>query len=274
MKILLASKYGPHGKRPIGGVQTWVATIEQELKAMGHETALFEAGQSEPQGRYDLGIFANWGHTGHMAKRCNHIIQVSHGIIEPEKPVYPKAAFTSEGVREFWKTDGPIVRQPIDTEFWCPGEGKRKYLTRFSYRNGLAFVPAIAARLGLEYIHVSRFKPSRVRDLLRQSACVLATGRAALEAMACGVPVVICDDRSSYQGPLMDRDLVHAMQNNYSGRGGIVPTPVNVEFAVKRAIEHGSRRFHVERFHNAGEIAKTLLSLKWEAAPGCRLCVA
>lgn len=275
MKILLASKYGPHGSRPIGGVQTWVATVAKELKALGHEAAFWEGGQKEPSERYDLGIFANMGYTNHMVKRCNQVIQVSHGIIEPEKPTYPKVAFTSEGVRDYWKAEGPIIRQPIDLDFWAPDLGaEKKYLTRFSYRNGLEFVPKIAQALGFEYMHLTHFKPPLVKKILQESACVLATGRAALEAMACGAPVVICDHRRSYQGALMDRNLFHAMQNNYSGRGGIVPDTINVEFAIKRAIETGSKRFHIEQFHDAKKITRQLLELKWEAAPGCRLeCV-
>lgn len=274
MKILLASKYGPHGARPIGGVQTWVATVARVLVSLGHEVDFYEAGQKEPGKRYDLGIFANMGHTGHMLKRCNHIIQISHGIIEPEKPTYPKVAFTSEGVRDFWKADGPIIRQPIDLDFWRPAKGcEKKYLTRFSYRKGLDFVPKIADRLGLEYIHLTHFKPELVRQVLRKSACVLATGRAALEAMACGVPVVICDHRSAYQGPLMDRDLVHAMRNNYSGRGGIKPDAFKVQFAIKQAIFKGSLRSHVQQFHDAEKIVNQIMALKWEAAPGCKLKV-
>lgn len=271
MKILLASKYGPHGARPIGGVQTWVATIAKELVRLGHEVTFFEGGQREPDGRYDLGIFANWGYTGHMIKRCNSVVQVSHGIIEPERPAYPKVMFTSEGVRDHWGVEGPILRQPIDLDFWQPGDEKRTYLTRFSYRRGLDFVPGIAQRLGLEYIHLRNFKPREVRKILQRSACVLATGRAALEAMACGAPVLICDHRSSYQGPLMDRNWVNAMYNNYSGRGGVVPTVHNVEFGIKQTMLLGCNRAHVELCHDARQIVKELLETRWEAAPGCEL---
>lgn len=277
MKILLASKYGPHGKRPIGGVQTWVATVAKELLTMGHEVGLYEGGESEPNMRYDLGIFANFGHTGHMIKRCNQVIQVSHGIIEPERPTYPKVVFTSEGVRDFWNCEGPILPQPIDLGFWHPAKiGKDKpYLTRFSYRNGLGFIPEIASDLGLQYIHMKDCKDKEnIKDVLQKSACVIATGRAALEAIACSAPVIICDHRGSYQGPLLDRDLMHAMQNNYSGRGGITPTLHNVKHAVKQAIAFGNMRLHVEQYHDSKRVVEKLLSMKWEAAPGCKLeCV-
>jgi hypothetical protein len=112
--------------------------------------------------------------------------------------------------------------------------------------------------MGLEYIHIKNSKPEQVREVLQQATVVLATGRAALEAMAVGCSVVICDERH-YQGPLLDPDAVGSMLRNYSGRGGVVPTVGNLSAAVEAAIQRGSLRAHVERHHDVAQVVDQLL---------------
>ena len=267
MKILLAAKCPPNGPRKIGGVQSWCKTVGNELIKRGHEVSYWGPGQLTPSTRFDLGILANWDSVSPVAHLCEKRIIISHGIIPAEKP--PKGLdstvvlmFTSEGVKHHWKMDGQIIRQPIDLEFWSPKSipvEKKNYLTRFSYRNGLSFVPTIAKNMHLKFTHLKNSTPINVRSILRQSACVLATGRASLEAMACGVPVVLCDHRSSYQGPLMDLDTHSAMKRNYSGRGGFAPDPSEVNAAILSAIANGSLRGHVKRHHNAVNVVNKLL---------------
>jgi hypothetical protein len=258
MRILICAKHSPEGNRPIGGVQSWCRTVGAELVRLGHEVVFWQPGQ-RASGIFDAGIVSNYPDTKPVLRLCKKYLVISHGIIAPERPSAIYAAFTSEGVRDFWQGTGPVIKQPIDLDFWSPEELPKKYLTRFSYRDGLDFVPAIAKKMGLEFRHLKNSSPEEVREILRQSACVLATGRAALEAMACGIPVVICDHRRTYQGPLLDRDTLGSMARNYSGRGGIEPTVHNVEFAIRAAIETGSLRFHVEQNHDARVITEQIL---------------
>lgn len=261
MKILLAAKCPPNGVRKIGGVQSWCTTVAAELVRLGHSVAYWGPGQ-DTTGEYDLGILANWNDVKPIVRRCEQHLTVCHGIIEAEQP--PKndrVVYTSEGVRDYWKREGLIVRQPIDLDFWCPKDAQRRYLTRFSYRSGLGFLPDVARDMGLEFQHVRNVSHERAKECLRQSACVLATGRAALEAMACGVPVVLCDHRSSYQDALLDADILGAMSQNYSGRGGITPTRTNVRLAAVEATEVGSLREHVERYHDVRNVTEELLKV-------------
>lgn len=258
MKILLAAKHPHGGKLSFGGVQSWMLTIYDELGNMGHEPRMWGPEMALPCERFDLGIFANTRYTRPAMKLCNRTLVVSHGIIPDEQPTGGDAcAFTSEEVRDRWGMDGPVIRQPIDLRFWKPAPARRIYLTQFSYRGKLDFVPRMASDMGLKYRHIHNSTPREARDILRQSACVLATGRAALEAMACGAPTVICDHRSQYQGPLMDTDIEHAMMHNYSGRGGMVPTLENVREAIMNA---KANTFHVAKHHMARGIALQLLS--------------
>lgn len=258
MRILIAGKYSPYGSNPIGGLQSWTKTIAEHLP--GHDVTVWEKGQPLPDGRFDMGIVANHGDTGRVWELCDRTINVSHGIIPAEKPGPADVhVFTSEGVRDHWGVEGHVIRQPIDTDFWSPArDPERTTLVRYSYRGGLAFLPAVANQLGLRFHHLDGVTHEQARDVLRHAFCVLATGRAALEAMACGAPVVILDHRSAYQGPLLDLDTAGSMARNYSGRGGITPAPQTVAAAIRQA---KPMRDHVLRHHDAGAIAEQLCQL-------------
>lgn len=258
MRVLIAARFSPDGARPIGGVQSWSRTVGDVLKRRGYKVAYWEKGKLLA-GTFDLGIISNICDTRAVTKFCAEYVSVSHGIIAPEKPFSRHAVFTSEEVRSHWNVDGPVIRQPIDLDFWNPAKLPACYLTRFSYRAGLDFIPAIAKGKRLQYRHVRNSNREAVRGILRRSACVLATGRAALEAMACGVPTIICDHRESYQKPLMELDLIKAMHHNYSGRNGITPTPQNVTQAIEQAMSDGNQRAHIEAHHDSNKIVDQLL---------------
>ena len=263
MRLLIAAKHAPHGGS-VGGVQSWSRTVADELIKRGHQAVTWGPEQPIPLGGFDLGIIANAQDTARAFEWCQKTINVCHGIIPAEKPgTNDLVAFTSEEVRDHWGGNGPIIRQPIDTEFWSPDSwGLKIYLARFSYRAGLSFVADLAAGLNSRYCHIRNETQEKAREILRQSVCVLATGRAALEAMACDVPVVLCDHRSSYQPPLMHTGTAAtAMIRNYSARGGITPTESNVRLEIEKAIERGSMRDHVLKFHDVKNIVDQLLGV-------------
>ena len=257
LRVLIAARHPPGGKLAIGGVQSWCATVGAELCLLGHEVVFWGPGE-RLAGFFDFGIFANVADTRPAMRVCKKTVTVCHGIILPEKPPASNAAFTSEEVRDYWQGYGPIIRQPIDLDFWKPGVGKKNFLVRFSYRDGLDFVPDIAKSMRLEYAHIKNKSPDDVRAVLKRAAVVLASGRGAVEAMACGAPVVICDDRN-YQGPLLDSDTLGSMHRNYSGRGGLVPTAELVRCAIDKAIDRGSLRTHAKENHDVRKIVDQLL---------------
>lgn len=268
MKILLAAKFCANGVRPMGGVQSWQKTVGEALEARGHEVAYVEEKKAPVPQRYDFGVFAHLKATKRFLPFCRRVVQVSHGIIEEERPELPNCFYTSEGVAEHWSPmdeHNPewILRQPIDTEFWSPDPGTptTKSLIRFSLRRGLTMLPQIAANLGLRYQHIRHHTPEQSRRALRAASVVIATGRGALEAMACGVPVVIADHRAAYQGPLLDtRPLQASMRSNYSGRGGETPTLATIYAAIEAALDRGSNRQWVINNHSVDPIVDRLLA--------------
>lgn len=263
MRILLASKRAPGtpGRRD-GGVQTYASTIARELHQMGHAVDITGAADIAPADHYDIGIFANAKHTANLTRFCDRVILVSHGIVEDERPSqgFGAVAYTSEGVKRHWGGVGPVIRQPIDLAFWCPDGRKRSGIVRYAARGGLEWLPGLARDMGMSFTHIRNATHEAAREALRGAAVVLASGRCAVEAMAAGAPAVICDERH-YQGPLMGFSIAAQMQENYSGRGGVIPTPENVAQAIHSAIDRGSLRQHVERHHDARKIANQLLGI-------------
>lgn len=257
MRILIAGKYVPTGHNPIGGLQSWIKTVRAELERRGHDVREWQPGMPLA-GTFDLGIVANIKITRPVLNFCRDSVCVSHGIIDAEKPqaVANRYLFVSEGVRDHWGMEGGIIRQPIDLEFWTPGDEPRDFLTRYSYRTAPIHGERVAESLGLPYVHMKGVTHEQARDQIRRSACVFATGRAALEAMACGAPVVIYDHRSSYQGPLMGICYQREMQNSYSGRGGIDPTLEHVTLMARTAMPC---RAWVEAHHDARQVVDCLL---------------
>lgn len=259
MRILFASKHNHGGKLPVGGVQSWSKTLGQEFVRLGHEVSFWELGKDPPKGRFDLGILANLCHTAPIAPRCDKTLVVSHGIIDEEMPAGGDwQAFTSEGVKRHWGGKGFIIRQPIDLGFWVPGDKPRKGVIRYSYRKGLEFLGPLCDKLGMPFRHLPRVTHEQAREAMQGAQVVLATGRAALEAMACGAAVAICDDRG-YQPPLVAYSIPSQMAENYSGRGGVEANMETVRAAIVNALQVGNMRRHVETHHDSRKIAEQII---------------
>ena len=257
MRILIAGKYTHTGKRPIGGLQSWIKTVAAECERLGHEVTTWEPGQ-RLVGFHDFGVFANLKHTRPALNFVRQSVLVSHGIIADEQPQpgCDVTAFVSEGVRDHWGGSGPIIRQPIDLDFWRTG-GERTHLTRYSYRTA-----PIQVATGWPYRHVHGLTHEQAREALQTSVCVYATGRAALEAMACGAPTVIYDHRAAYQGPLMGpQSLTANMRNSYSGRGGKQPSQIGVQKRTEWAMQQTGWRNWVAEHHDSRRVTEGLLCL-------------
>jgi glycosyltransferase involved in cell wall biosynthesis len=263
MRILIAGKFVPTGRNPIGGLQSWIKTVRVTLEDMGHTVVEWEPGMAEPMGRYDLGVLSNLRYTAHLRDLCDRSVCVSHGVIPDEKPMLGMHTFcVSEGVRDHWGGSGTILRQPVDLDFWQGTAQDRAGVVRYSYRTTPTHCEAAAKYIGMPFKHVQRVNHEGARESLSRARVVIATGRAALEAMACGTPTVIYDHRAAYQGPLMDGDLSRQMRNSYSGRGGVDPSVDDLAREIERVMLIPAERWRkwVVDFHDARKIVKELIA--------------
>ena len=261
MKILITGKFSPFGNRPIGGLQSWILTVHNELVKRGFDVDVKEPHELDSS-KYDLGIFSNIELTRNAVEHCKESVLISHGIIDAEKPdnSCDRLMFVSEGVRDHWKMDGDIIRQPIDLEFWKPNNNiVPSMVNRFSYRNGNTHCFQTSVELNRTYGHIQNHNAKNCRHFLWRSLVVFATGRAALEAMACGVPTVIYDHREAYQPALMGENLNDEMKNSYSGRSGYTPSAEQVLAKTKEAIKQTNWREWVAKHHDVKQIVSQLL---------------
>lgn len=262
MRILLAAKYLPG--ESIGGVQSWVTTVARRFQECGHDVTICGPRKRPKPGRYDLGILAHIQATAFALPLCRRFVNVSHGIVREEKPDRNlRLIYTSEEVERKWKWPGDIIRQPIDTDFWHEdGARKRDALVFYSYRSRSSLqLEQTANALGLRFQWIRDAAPDEARDALQSAALVCASGRAALEAMACNAPTLIMDDRDYNGGPLVCADMTKAREHNYSGRGGVHPDKVNVEQIAKETMHFQRPRAYVEEFHDYRFVADELLAV-------------
>lgn len=240
----------------IGGVQSWMETVRSVTGADIHTP------DDPPEGRYEVGIFAHWHDfehyrgTNRWLGHCERVVNVSHGICRPEKPGPGIVACVSEEVAEHWQVDAPIVRQPItlDEGEYDP-EGP---VMLFSQRHGVAHLVRDAARqMGRDFEHVH--DNPRPHGRLRRASCVVASGRALLEAMAMGIPSVLCDQRRNGSWRLlMHRHPRHAMRANYSGRNGESATVEGLVELIEAAEPNAG---HIAEHHDPADIVERLCSL-------------
>jgi len=272
---------GARTHQGIGGSQTWCATVAAELSSRGHQVQLAGAidgdGYESP---IDLAIVSHaqlWG----PGWNCT-TINVSHGIIGMERPGkgFDHYVFVSEEARDHWNhrfhdpdakaiSDAlnPVIRQPIDCEFWQPnGRQRESLLYRHSYYPGLHWLPGLASEMGFEFAQGKSRPKLDARASLLTASLAFSSGRGALESMACGTPTIICDMRAyADEQPLMHRPtlgLEPMPLTSYSGRGGEAATKDLVRDEVARCLdaEIDWRAWVVER-HEASMIVDQLLEV-------------
>lgn len=266
MRILLAAKHPPGGRLKFGGVQSWISTVARRLTHAMHDVTIWGPEFPLPREPFHLGVFANRAWTKRAIPLCKNRLIVSHGIIQDENPgrlnSWPtffgqkgpemalKVAYTSEEVKDVWGAPGQIIRQPIDLSVWRPGNGRDRTLVFYSYRARSSFgLDTLAEELGLNFIWLSNVDEQTARDHLQRAALACASGRAALEAMACDTPTIIADWRDYHETPLVSLNLDQARFCNYSGRDGVTPNLLNMSEVAIETLATQRPREYVEKWH-------------------------
>lgn len=188
-----------------------------------------------PTGKYALGLVNHNTCVSPALDACDCVVMTCHGVYPVlEQPVPGPDAFVSvcEAVRDHLRCFGyeaTVIRNGIEMEEYSGDTRIAPSLTRVlslcqgeeaSYQ-----VACACARQGLEYRRegLDRNRLSSVRAAMEWADCVVGLGRTALEAMAMGRAVLVCDSRS-YMSPMMDgmvvpENLGTIRYFNFNGRG-------------------------------------------------------
>jgi len=240
MKILLTNNH----LSGLGGSETWVYTMAQELKRRGYQVGVYtkvkgyvsdllkDLIDDEPQG-YDLALI---NHNSCMGVDAKFKIFTSHGTVpELERPVEGADVYVavSENVAEKYNLKH-IIKNPIDTERFKPtNEIKDKPET-------ILAITDVNVELPYNVISPSRFEMN-MPELINQADIVISIGRGALEAMSCGRTVITWDKRPYWEargdGYLDD---LSKLKGNVAGE--YARTDINLEEEIKKYNKEDGKR--------------------------------
>lgn len=259
----------------MGGTETWVLTMVKEL-ARDHELFVFTHQKgvvSDLLKPYltdnppicDLALI---NHRSCMHLEAHVKVFTSHGAFhELEQPIEGAdfyVAVSEEIARKYGI--GRIIRNPIDTKALLPttpiAAQPRKALAIVS-DSAFPVIREACSRLGIEVVRPTREKFS-IPELANQVDLVFSLGRGALEAMSCGRPVIIFDDRDYTQGADGYLNDFSVRECNYSGRyfGRKFDVDGLVEEILKFDPADGAaNRDYVVKHHDVVRIADSYLAL-------------
>jgi hypothetical protein len=198
MKILLTNN---HLER-LGGSETWVYTMAQELKRRGYQVGVYtkvkgyvsdllkDLIDDNPKD-YDLALI---NHNTCLDVDAKYKIFTSHGTVpELERPIEGADYYVAvnENVAEKYNLE-TIIKNPIDTELFKPiTEIKDKPET---------ILAITEEKLDLPYnvIYPDRHTMN-MPELINKADIVISLGRGCLEAMSCGRPVITYDKRPYWE---------------------------------------------------------------------------
>lgn len=232
MKILLTN----YSLSWLGGTQTWVATMAEELTRLGHEVHLFAAdGQYDllpnyPRldDNYDLALINhNVCLTALEGMNIKCKVFTSHGVIpELEQPIKGADIYVavSEEVQHNLEMQGfqsQVIRNPINTEKFLPspiGKTLKKVLFMSNYQGGARNIIEQASREeGLELRIFGKDGQTDAKTAMEWADLVIGLGRTAYEAMSMNRNVIIFDYNGAdgFADPV---SLLDYRRNNCSGR--------------------------------------------------------
>lgn len=231
----------------LGGAETFTYTLIEELANRTNvsvEYFTFKRGivsdkiedelgvKFKSRRKYDL-ILANHNSCVNELFNSGFIIQTCHGIFpELEQPSYLANAYVSisEEVQEHLASLGypsKIIHNGLNLKrFNVKKELNFKLKTVLSLchsEEANQMVKSICKDLELEYLQAYKYGNSvwDVERVINKSDLVIGLGRSAFEAMACGRPVIIYDDRKYFEScgdGYVKNKLGFSLKKNCSGR--------------------------------------------------------
>ena len=230
----------------IGGTEIYTYYFIKELKRIGHDIEYFtlkkgivsekieeELGVKEMRKtKYDL-ILANHNSTIEQIWKLGPIIQTCHGIFPYlEQPSVYADCFVaiSQEVQQHLSQKGLpsfIIPNGINCEIFRPINPVNKTLTKVlslcQSEVANTKIKNACKELNISFVSYQDFgkKLWDIQKEINKVDLVIGLGRSAYDAMACGRPVIIYDERN-YMGPMGDgyisEGLTESFSMNCSGR--------------------------------------------------------
>jgi hypothetical protein len=248
MKILV----GQNHLHTIGGTETFTYTLIKELVRQGHEVELatfymgllsnkieedFSIKPNRLTNNYDLSL-VNHNPVVEMIRelgiRTKKLIQTSHGFHEMERPsskadiIVAISEEVSKSVEGLGFEKPRVILNGVDCErFNIRTELNpqiKNILSLSQSEKANSLLKKVSANLACNFESFNKDKNPifNVEDAINRSDLVFGLGRSAFDALACGRPVFIWDNRE-YQGNLgdgylTDKNFDDFVLNNCSGR--------------------------------------------------------
>jgi glycosyltransferase involved in cell wall biosynthesis len=278
MRILLSN----HSLFKLGGSETWVRTMYDELVRCGHDVHIYtpvhqlwrDIPDFIPKLHYDLGILNHSNCVKHLAgANIGRRIFTSHGIIpQPEWPIPGCDVYVavSEEVQasmaDRYGVESVVIRNPINLDRFRPTRPLSPVLRRVLFLSNYGWTVAETMAEGAQDLEFRRVggehRIENVEEAINWADLVVGLGRSVYEAMACGRNVVVYD----YQGAdgFVDTDTIYEYRKrNCSGRTNRIKlSPGTFRYELNRYDPSlgPQLRVYAEAHHDVRQIAEEYLS--------------
>jgi len=228
-----------------GGSETWTLTVATELVRRGYDCSVYaiEIGPfadafpcpvtREVEGHFDLGLVNHNSCIPAARAACRTVIMTCHGTYPPlEQPVLGADRYVavSEEVQahlERQDFSATIIRNPIDCALFAPAAPVAAQVRRvLSLCQGVRANELLASLCEREGWTLRTIDDGNralgIEKLINEADLVVGLGRSAMEAMACGRPVLVFDSRSytpyAMDGMVTPDNIDDLVECNLSGR--------------------------------------------------------
>jgi len=241
LSILVATNH----LKSLGGSETFTYTLANELRRQGYEPDIFtfhegliseklmvEGFSFQTKDKYDL-ILANHITCVNLLHTKGFTIQTCHStkipMEQPSRNADQLVAISEEikgHIRNKYKRESTVILNGIDCERFKPVNPINDKLTKvlsLSHSEELnQKLKTLFNDRGIEFATINKYVDPvwNIEDYINDADMVIGLGRSAYEAMACGRPVLILDQRK-YQGVMGDGLFdpgSDSIINNCSGR--------------------------------------------------------
>lgn len=209
-----------------------------------------------------------------VRRTCKRIFQICHGLGQSERPHPDMDHYIAVSEEVFDNLDvepKTLIRNPINFDIFRPLYQPNNKVYTLAHVSNYKSIPGLSElcdKLGITFLRVKN-DPEPWRAM-NKADLVVALGRSALEAMACGREVLIYGNRGYMAEPYCDglaSERYYASRMcNFSGRGlGAVVDLDGLETIIRdqRSLQADGEKClnYVSQHHDSNQIIKQILAL-------------